>query len=197
MRTMMMSATLVFGLFGFAAFSQAQKVNVEPNQKYLLLAAERTSTVQQEIDQAAAQGFRVLAGSPTSGSEMVLFLERVAQPPDTYTYRLIATTNTGTFQKELAAAAQEGFRLLPSTVVAKTSSAGRFLGGGRLGTEVVGVLERAPKSTQKYEYRLLATTKTATLQKEVSDASTAGFAVIGMVSRDEHMVILEKETSSQ
>ena len=193
MRKMMIIGGLLVGLSGTTV---AQKLSVEADQRYLLLAAERTATVQQEIDQAAALGFRILAGSPTSGSEMVLFLERVAQPPDTYTYRIVATTSTGTFQKELAAAAQEGFRLLPSTIVAKTSSAGRFLNGGRLATEVVGVLERAPKSNTRYEYRLLATNRTATLQKEVSDAATVGFALIGMVSRDEHMVIMEKETPS-
>ena len=192
MRKMMMISALVFGLAG-AIF--AQKSSVEADQRYLLVAAEKTSTVQKEIEDAAALGFRVLAGSPTAGSEMVLFLERVARPPDTYTYRLIATTNTGTFQKELAAAAQEGFRLLPSTIVAKTTTAGRFL-GGKLATEVVGILERAPKSNKRYDYKLLATNRTATLQKEVSEAATAGFALIGMVSRDENLVIMEKETTS-
>ena len=192
MRKMLILGALLFGMAG-AAF--AQKSSVEAGQKYLLVAAEKTSTVQKEIDDAAALGFRVVAGSPTSGSEMVLFLERAAQPPDTYTYRLIATTNTGTFQKELNGAAQEGFRLLPSTIVAKTTTAGRFL-GGKLATEVVGVLERAPKSNKRYEYKLLATNRTATLQKEVGEAATAGFALIGMVSRDEHLVIMEKETSS-
>lgn len=191
MRKMMIIGALLFGLAGTTV---AQKPGVEADQRYLLLAAKKTSTVQQEIDQAAALGFRILAGSPTSGSEMVLFLERVAQPPDTYTYRLIATTNTGTFQKELAAAAQEGFRLLPSTLVAKTSTIGGFLGAGKFSVELVVVLERAPKSDKRYEYKLLATTRTATLQKEVSEAATAGFVLVGMVSRDEHTVIMEKES---
>ena len=183
----MMICTLLFGL---ADGTFAQKPKIEADQRYLLVAANRTAIIQQEIDEAAAQGFRVVAGSPTSGTEMVLFLERVAQPPDTYVYRLIATTKTSTFEKELAAAAQEGFRLLPGTMIAKDPPAARFV---RLPQEVVAILERGPRGSKRYEYRLLATIKTSTLQKEVSEAVKSGYAIIGMVSRDEHMVILEKE----
>ncbi|MEJ7713262.1 MAG: hypothetical protein WKF84_26305 [Pyrinomonadaceae bacterium] len=68
---------------------------------------------------------------------MVLFLERVAQPPDIYKYQLLATTRTGTMEKELNLAAKDGFRLLPRTITAKE---------GMLTNEIVSVLERAPKS---------------------------------------------------
>ena len=42
------------------------QVEVEPDQRYLLLATERTSTMQEEIEEAAALGFRIVTGSPTS-----------------------------------------------------------------------------------------------------------------------------------
>lgn len=192
MRKVMVLAALLFGLSGGAV---AQKLKIEPDQRYLLLAAEKTSTMQREIDEAAALGFRIVTGSPTSGSEIVLLLERVAHPPETYTYRLIATNRTGAFQKELDAAAREGFRLLPTTMVAKETTAGKFLGG--LQKEIVAVLERGPKADRRYEYKLLATIKTATLQKEVGEASGEGFTLIGIVSRDEHMVIMEREVPAQ
>lgn len=154
--------------------------------RYLLLATTKTSTMQKELDDAAAKGFRVVVGSPTSGSEMAVLLERVAQPPDTYKYRLLATTRTGTMQKELNEAAQEGFRLLPRTMIAKTQLIG--------GVEIVVLLERAPNPDKRYQYKLLATTRTSTLQKEVAEAQADGFVLAGMVSRGEHMVIMEKET---
>ena len=43
----------------------------------------------------------------------------MTQGPDTYKYRLLATTRTSTMEKELNQAAQEGFRLLPRTITAK------------------------------------------------------------------------------
>ncbi|MBM3789947.1 MAG: hypothetical protein FJW35_06295 [Acidobacteria bacterium] len=127
-----------------------------------------------------------MVGSPTSGTEMALFLERVALPPETFKYRLLATTRTGTMQRELNEAAEEGFRLLPRTMIAKQ----QLLGG----VEIVVLLECPPKVEKQYEYKLLATSRTSTLQKEVSEALAAGFVLIGMVSRGEHMVIMERET---
>ena len=99
--------------------AEANKLKIDPEQRYLLLATTRTSTMQKELDKAAAQGFIIRAGSPTRGTEMALFLERAAEPPDTYTYSLLATTRTSTMEKELNQAAQEGFRLLPQTMIAK------------------------------------------------------------------------------
>ena len=123
MRTSILAVLLV----ALAPVAYAQEI--EPDQKYLLLATTKTSTMQKELDEAASQGFRVVVGSPTSGKEMALLLERVAQPPDIYTHKLLATNKTSTMQKELDEAAAEGFRLLPSTMIAKKTAASRFFGG--------------------------------------------------------------------
>ena len=50
---------------------------------------------------------------------MALFLERVATPPDTYQYQLLATTQTSTMQEELDEAAARGFRMLARTLIPK------------------------------------------------------------------------------
>ena len=96
--------------------------------------------MQKELDEAAAQGFRIVVGSPTSGKEMALLLERTTRPEDAYTYRLLATTRTSTMQKELDEATPDGFRLLPRTMIAKE----RMFGG----PEIVVILER-PKKVEK------------------------------------------------
>ena len=119
---------------------------------------------------------------------MVLFLERVAQPPDTYKYRLLATARTSTMEKELNEAAQEGFRLLPRTITAKE---------GFVSNEIVTVLEQSPKSNKRYEYKLLATSRTSTLQKEVAQIESDGFVLVGLVGRGENMVIMEKEVEGK
>lgn len=182
----MSSLRLVLPLFLLPAAVSAQHLKIEPDQKYLLLATKQTSTMQKELDEASAQGFRIVMGSPTSGYEMALLLERSATPPDTFQYKLLATTNTGTMQRELNQAATEGYRLLPRTMIAKNQVF--------IGLEIIEVLERAPRQQSKYAYRLLATTLTSTLQKEMLQALNDGFQLAGMVSRGEHMLILEKET---
>lgn len=154
-------------------------------EKYKLLATKKTSTMQKEIDETAAQGYRILVGSPTSGTEMALFLSYEGTEKDPYKYKLLATTRTGTMQKELNELADSGYRLIPSTMIAKT----QILGG----VEIVMILERPPVLERQYEYKLLATSRTSTLQKEVTEAKDAGYIIIGMVSRGEHMVVMERE----
>ena len=60
--------------------------------------------------------------------------------------------------------------------------------------EIVVILERPQKVEKRYKYKLLATNRTSTLQKEVTQAEADGFVLFGMVSRGEHMVIMEQET---
>jgi hypothetical protein len=178
---------LVLPLILLAAVSTTaqSKLKIDPESRYLLLSTVKTSTMQKELDEASAQGFRIIsAASSCNQSEMVLFLERVTKAPDTYKYKLLATTRTSTMEKELNHAAQDGFRLLPRTITAKE---------GFLTNEIVSVLEQSPNSKKRYEYRLLATSRTSTLQKEVSQAEGDGFVLVGLVGRGENMVIMEKE----
>jgi len=99
-------------------------------------------------------------------------------------YLLLATKKTSTMQKEMREAADQGFRLLPSTLIQKKQMFGRI--------EIVMIMEKAPGGETRYQYLLLATTRTSTLQKEMREATEQGYEVVGMVSRGEHIVILEK-----
>lgn len=175
-------------LFASGSIVAQSKLKIDPDNRYLLLSTMRTSTMQKELDDASGQGFRIIAAASSCGqAEMVLFLERVAEPPDTYKYRLLATSRTSTMEKELNQAAQEGFRLLARTITAKQSF---------MSDEIVAVLEQAPKSSKRYEYRLLATTRTSTLQKEVAQSEADGYVLVGLVGRGENMVIMEKEVQA-
>ena len=170
-----------------SCFCFGQNDKADADLKYKLLATTKTSTMQKEINETAAQGFRILVGAPTSGSEMAVFLYREGTVEEPYTYKLLATTRTGTMQKELNEIADAGYRLIPSTMIAKAQLFG--------GVEIVMIMERPPKVTKQYEYKLLATSRTSTLQKEVTEAKEAGFVIIGMVSRGEHMVVMERESA--
>ena len=174
-----------FAVMAVPAFAQSKP---DDNPQYKLLATRRTSTMQKEIDEVAAKGYRILVGSPTSSTEMAVFLSQEGTAERPFKYKLLATTRTGTMQKELNEISADGYRLIPSTMIAKS---------GLLAVEIVMILERPPVVTKQYEYKLLATTLTSTLQKEVTESQQAGFRIVGMVSRGEHMVVMERETDAR
>lgn len=154
--------------------------------RYRLLVTARTSTMEKEVNEAAAQGYRILVGGPTNTAEMAILMERVATSAAPYKYRLLATDRTGTMQKELSEAADGGYRLIPSTMVFKKALMSNA-------AEMVLLVELAPTGAKRYEYKLLATSRDTTLQKELAEAQDAGYLVVGMMSRGEYMIILERE----
>ena len=163
-------ATLAIGmLLSVTGASMAQAVG------YRLLATTKTSTMQKEMNEAAAAGFRfggVMGGDTAfGGSEVVALMVRMPEAAPKYEYRLLATSKTSTMQKEMQAAGDAGFEYRGQTVF--NSAFG--------GEEVVVILERDRKETPKlFEYRLLATQKTATMQKELQAAGEEGFEFVGM-----------------
>ena len=83
-------------------------------------------------------------------------------------YRVLATNKTSTMQKEMQEAAEAGYRF--AAVMGGETSFG--------GKEVVVLMQKTPAGTPR-EYRLLATSKTSTLQKELQEAADAGLRVRG------------------
>jgi hypothetical protein len=128
-----------------------------------------------EMQEAAAAGFRFggVMGGETSfgGSEVVVTMSREGKPGQ-FEYRLLAANKTSTMQKEMQAAGDAGFEYRGQTVF-KSAFGGK---------EVVVILERDSTAAAgpRFEYRLLATKKTSTLQKELSDAGDQGFAFVGL-----------------
>ena len=142
---------------------------------YRVLATNKTSTMQKEIQEAADAGFRyggVMGGETAfGGSEVVLVMVKDDQP-GRFEYKLLATSKTSTMQQEIQAAGDAGYEY-------KGQSVFKSMFGGK---EVVVILERdreAPVTT-RYEYRLLATSKTSTLQKELADAGKQGYGFVGL-----------------
>jgi hypothetical protein len=155
-----------------AAFAQASD-----SVDYRLLATNKTSTMQKEMNQAAEAGYRyegVMGGETAfGGSEVVMIMSKLnAGTPGRFAYKLLATSKTSTMQKELQQAGDEGFEYKGQTVFASAF-------GGR---EVVVILEldREVKNRPRYEYKLLATKKTSTMQKELQQAGEGGFTFVGV-----------------
>jgi hypothetical protein len=96
-----------------------------------------------------------------------------AQPASPREYELLATARTPTLEKEHAEAADAGCRF--------EGVMGGEAGFG--GKEVVAIMARpagGAAAPAAFECRLLATTKTGTMQKELSEAAEAGFVFKGV-----------------
>lgn len=168
--------------------------------EYKLLATGKTSTMEKELNEAADAGFRFegVMGGETSfgGKEVVSILSRdpSGEAKARYQYKLLATNKTGTMQKEMTEAAAAGFVYRGQTV---TDS----MFGGR---EVIVIMERnRDTSGPVAEYRLLATSKTGTMQKELSEVAEAGYRYRGVTvaktsfGGSEVVVITERSLDAQ
>jgi hypothetical protein len=164
---------------------EAKKAGLDFSQHYLLLATTRSSTMQKELRQAAAAGYRVLAGwsadevkiTPHSYSytrgQLVMLLEKVTAPPNSYDYLLLATVRSSTLQKELREAAARGYRLVPHAVISDTKM----------------LMERAEGSSSRYDYLFLTqdsmnipvgeNVATASLETINLRAATHSYAIVG------------------
>jgi hypothetical protein len=144
--------------------------------EYQVVATTKTSTMEKELNQAAENGFRfdAVMGGETAfgGNEVVAVMSRPAgSKAGRFGYRLLATNKTSTMQKELQNAADAGYQYRGQTVFQSTFG----------GDEVVCILERDGNAPNEgVEYRLVATSKTGTLQKELAQAGAAGYQIVGM-----------------
>ena len=143
--------------------------------EHRVLATNKTSTMEKELNEAAEAGFRfqhVMGGeSEFGGNEVVVVLSRAIAGRGRYAYKLLATSRTSTMQKELQEASDAGFLYRGQTVFKSAFG----------GAEVVVILER-DKDAQppSFHYKLMATSKTSTLEKELKEAGDAGYEVVGM-----------------
>lgn len=146
---------------------------------YRLLATTKTSTMEKEMNQAADAGFvfgGVMGGeSSFGGKEVVVIMKKSLEERGAAKrrYLLLATSKTGTLQKELQQAGDEGFEYCGQTVFESAF-------GGR---EVSIILERVQltERARRIEYKVLATSKTSTMEKELRQSGEAGFLFLGVV----------------
>jgi len=168
---------LVLGLaVASAPVVSGMKVPTSDVISYRIVATMRTGTMEKELNEGAAAGFRFQAvmGGETAvgGKEVVAVMSRPSTGGGSrYQYKLLATNKTGTMQKEMQAASDLGFEYRGQTVFESAFG----------GKEVVVILEKDTEGPSGgHIYRLLATTKTSTMEKELKEVGEAGFEVLGM-----------------
>ena len=168
------------GLFGeclLATSLIASPVDNDQRFEYRVLATKKTSTMEKELNAAGTEGFRfegIMGGNTEwGGSEAVAVVsrERGIEKRASFEYKLMATSKTSTMQKEIQQTADQGFAYKGQTVF-ETAFGGK---------EVVVIMERdRDAKAERQEYKLLATSKTSTMQKELIEAGEAGFEFVGM-----------------
>jgi hypothetical protein len=192
---------------------ERQKSSHDFTQPYLLLETFKGSTLEGELNQAAAAGYRV-QGFWYAGRGVVRqhgLLKKSAGASDRVEYRILEPWDTPALEKQLKGAATDGFRLLPRTLTVSTTEIRNGRGRIRL------LVERLADLPHSYEYfvgtavaeyeSLDDTIQKASLEKEIQRADAEGYALVGLLPRSnlvrrgllrkkvlqvEHIVIGEK-----
>lgn len=175
-----MNPSLIAHLFLLSPVAVGQVTSAADHSQrydYRVLATQKTSTMQKELNEAGAEGFRfedIMGGNTEwGGSESVVVVsrDRLSEKKPSFEYRLLATNKTSTMQKEMQQVGDAGFMYKGQTVF-ETSFGGK---------EVVVIMERDREAQPvRYEYKLLATKKTSTMQRELMEAAEIGFRFVGL-----------------
>jgi hypothetical protein len=142
--------------------------------EYRVLATSKTSTMEKEMTDAGAAGYKfvsVMGGQTAIGSnEVVVLMQKGGDVTGNFRYKLLATNRTGTMQKEMSQAALDGYDYVGQTVFESMFG----------GEEVVSIVERGADAQSKFVYKLFATARTSTLQKEMNDGGRDGYQALGV-----------------
>jgi hypothetical protein len=179
MNKLVLSTLLLFTAIVCTTGQDRARLISQPSPKiefeYKLLATNRATTMEQELNEAASAGYKfqevISGGTFWGGNEALVVMARAvnSKPPARYEYRLLATSKTSTMQRELQAAGDAGFEYCGHSVFRKA-----------IGTEVIVILERDREVKPKlWDYKLLATRKTSTMQNEMTEAAAEGYEFVG------------------
>jgi hypothetical protein len=172
----MRAAAMTIGMSAFltASMAAAQEIKTEPDQQHFVIEVTKLSTLEKELNSAAKQGFRLIMSTTSEdGQRIQALMERVAQLPGSYQYRMVATFSEKTGDKEMNAAATEGFRLLSHSSMVKQ-------GLTIFNRNSVVIMEKPPDMTTVYAYMTISAVRTSTFHKELKAAVEQGWKVVDM-----------------
>ena len=132
--------------------------------------------MEKELNEAAESGYSfssVMGGQTGVGGRevVVVVAKRSGEKSSGKKYKLLATSKTSTMSKELQLAGDEGFDYAGQTVFQSAFG----------GKEVSVILELNPSAKRNVEFKLLATTKTSTMEKELKEAGEEGFEFLDVM----------------
>ena len=175
-RFVLLTAVMAVSVLGVELPGKAPIAPEMSSDIFRILATNKTSTIEKELNEAAAKGyvFKVMmAGETLGGDEIVVVMSRRLASAVTprMRYKVLAANKTSTMQRELEALGAFGYRYVGQSV-SKTTFGGR---------EAIVILERdMDDRDSQYDYRLLATKRTSTMQKELNELADEGFEMKGI-----------------
>lgn len=134
-------------------------------------------TLERDLNEAAAQGYvftAMMDGKTIDGSNeaVVVMSRRPAAGERPARYKVLAAEETSTLRRQLEAMGAFGFRY----------RARSFAGTSFGGPEAVVILERdAADRDAQYDYRLVAAAPASNMQSALSELTSMGFEVTGLV----------------
>ena len=129
---------IALALFAFTLPVTAQQAQ-QPD-KYLLLATNRTGTMEEELNEAGARGYRFAGtqgGETAFGGNEVVIIMRLDPDGRRFRYILLATNRTGTMESEMNEAPPE-YEFVGMTVFSST------FGGNEAAVILEGEIGGAP-----------------------------------------------------
>ena len=117
---MLTGLAIALALFAFTLPAKAQQA--EQPDKYLLLATNRTGTMEDELNEAGARGYRFAGtqgGQTAFGGDEAVVIMTLDPEGRRFRYILLATNRTGTMQREMNQAPPE-YALVGMTVFSST-----------------------------------------------------------------------------
>jgi hypothetical protein len=175
------------GLSGLAVRLQSAAAANEgaPKFEYKVLATNKLSTLQKELEAATAEGYEFLGITtqqkllPFSFPETIAILERpTGESKRRFDCRFLATQREKTLQTEMDAAVSEGFH--PAGMIfGEDVNAMKVIFGSGFNFHTMVVLSRDANNPAAgmgtHEYRFLKTTKVSTMEKEMAELAKQGF----------------------
>ncbi len=139
--------------------------------EFRFINAQASGTLEKELNQSAADGWRLLLLPKAYGSStMGALLKKPASSEAKYEYKVLAATRIGTLENEFKAAISDGYDFRGIIETARV-----FIGG-----ETLIVLEREiGQKAARSEYLFLNTKKESTLEKEMDGAASQGYVPVG------------------
>jgi hypothetical protein len=153
---------------------------------YHFLNTQASGTLEKELNQQAAAGWRLLLLPRAYNSDDMGALLGRAEAEKRYEYKVLAAARIGTLEKEFLAATQQGFDF--RGIITKDNTVGRALIGNFF-NETLLVLERVQgQTTGQNEYIFLNTKKESTLEKEMDANVSQGYLPLGFARTEDNSV---------
>jgi hypothetical protein len=168
-----------------AAANEPAEIAEDAVRETVELSESQFDVAQSKMNDLAAKGYRLADFKTTSYETAILVMAKVAETPK-YQYLLYKAMLPTSVQKELTRRSSEGYRYRPHTMI-------------MLKNHVFAIAERnSGAPAVRYEYRVHATMRESSAEKNIRDDQAEGFVLIDCRKTMEthHMLLLERKVEN-